>query len=396
MAYSQEQLDAIADLKRQNVIAPHHIENAKKVDLKELMERDGYVMEPDGSKAFTVRLSKKGPREGSLFKDRHDGTWRYLADGIDGNKTMTVIQYAQHKLQCNFPTAIRYLDPSTPDLVTFKKGGAIDFKPKQSLDKSISREPSSKPKEKIIIAFENSPTEEGDEKCWAYCSKRGISDSTIQFALDHNVIDFGVSNKDKLGRSFLGVRFQGFDNDGNLRNGETRALSDKRYASTAADSDKSYCPVLPGDEKEVHIVEGGFDGLGLIDLCKRHNISQPTIIITGGNNNAFIENEKIKPILEKAEKIIIWAERERNDDPDKQLKKQQETDDAHKKQKELMIEAGIDKEKIYTNKPRGEYKDLAEKNLAEHLQELEAKEAEERLVAQGDERADQSEYALVM
>lgn len=394
MTYSQEQLDAIAELKRKNVIDPRHIENAKKVNLKELMEQDGYFMERDGTKAFIVRLSKKGPRTGNLFEDQFDGTWRYL---VDDKKAMTVIQYVQYKQNCNFPTAIRFLDPSTPDLVTFKKGGAIEFKPKQSLSQSVSREVTHQPKEKTIIEFQNQRTEDGNKKGWAYCSKRGISDSTIQFAIDHNVIGFGVSNadKDRNKRAFLGVRFQGFDVDGNLRNAETRELIDKKFASTETGSDKSFCPILPGSEKEVHVVEGGFDGLGLIDLCARHGFVQPTIIITGGNNYSFICSETAKPILEKAEKIIIWGERERADSREKQLEKQQITDARCAKQRDIMIEAGIGAT-ICINKPRGDYKDLAEKNLAEHLQEIETRAVDDRTAAQGDDRADQSGFALVM
>lgn len=343
-----------------------HILIARKSNLPELMKEDGFYLKKSGNNQFEVFHDKNSNRIGNVFLDRKTSTWIYLP--TDG-RAMNPIAYVQQEKRLNFPAAVRYLDPTTPDLLTLN-GGAEKFRPAQAANESARRETVASRRRRSLIKFNQESIIQHEQSGRDYCKKRGISKETIDYAMKHKVIGFGVSNFEyDIKNNLAGIRFMGFDSDGNLRNAETRLLTDKRIAKTERGSDKSFCPVIPGNEKLVHIVEGGFDGLALVDLCKRHKLEQPTIVITsGGANKIFIGNEKIKPILARAEKIVIWAENEKSDDPVHQTKKQTETDKRHCDQRQTMIEAGITAD-IKINKPRGQYKDLAEKNLNELRQE---------------------------
>lgn len=363
MAYTDDQIKKLHDLKAINKAnLDAHIDTARHVDLPELMRQDGYIIESSGISQYEVKHAKKSSRAGNLFLDKKTSCWLYST--IDGS-TENAISYIQRERSLPFPAAVRYLDPTTPDLVTLKNSGAEKFRPELFANEAARRETIAQPREKTIISFSEATTAEHEKAGREYCKKRGISDATIAFAVHVKTIAFGISNfASDIAAKRPGVRFIGFDADGNMRNAETRLLTDKRIALTETGSDKSFCPILAGSTKNVHIVEGGFDGLALRDLCRRHSIEQPTIIIAGGLTKSFIENERIKPFLQHAEKIIIWAENEKSDTPAQQIQKQLATDKAHYSQREAMIAAGITA-KISINKPTGDFKDLAEKNFFE-------------------------------
>lgn len=368
MAYSPEQIKRLEDIKAQNrANLEAHIKIANEVDLFAIMTRDGYALVPSGlNQHMSVNNLKDRKRTGNLFISKNPGSgfgnWVYVPEY---EAALNPIAYAMREYSMSFPEAVRYLDPSTPELITIKN---YSDKPRPVAVAPVKREPPPAiEREKVIIEFTQPMTPDHERLGRAYCTKRGISDETIEFALKHKVIGFGVSNFDScISQNRAGVRFLGYDAEGNIRSAETRHFTERRSALAEKHCDRSYCPILPGNPKIIHITEGGFDGLGLRDMCIRHMVDIPTIIIAGGTGRTFVENEVIKPILLAAEKIIIWAENERSDnpDPDHQVKKQAETDKKHALQREDMINAGITAE-IVIKKPRGNFKDLAEKNLYE-------------------------------
>ena len=266
-----------------------------------------------------------------------------------------------------FPEAVRYLDPTTPPLITIKNYSKEKL-PQKTAAAQVKREPLPVAvREKVVIQFSQTTTAEHECLGREYCKKRGISDATIDFALEHKVISFGVSNfLGDIEKNRAGVRFLGYDEFGDIRSAETRHLTQARSALAEKGSDRSFCPVLPGNTKSVHVVEGGFDGLALIDMCRRHKLEQPHIIISGGCGRSFIDNHVIKPLLLTASKIIIWGENEVGNTLELQANKQYETDKKHSAQRAKMIEVGVSAI-ISINKPRDGYKDLADKNLSEVL-----------------------------
>ncbi|MDZ4153998.1 hypothetical protein [Methylicorpusculum sp.] len=357
---SQSDINELKAKNKRNLEAGISI--ARKINLPELMKNDGYKLKSCGSDQFEV---VDGRKIGNVFLDKKTGTWIHLPVG---GKAENPISYAMREKGLGFPEAVRYLAPQTADLETLK-GGGQKFRPTETVIDAAKKETTVN-NELVIISMTPS-TAEHEQKCRAYCEKRGISKETIDLALESGALDFGVSNNDTdVSYDRPGVRFIGYDSSGEIRNVETRLLTDKRVCRTEVGSDRAFSPVIPGSN-QTHIVEGGFDALALIDLCKRNNVDRPTIIISGGGSvRKFLDNQEIKSTLMKSEKIIVWAENESNE------KKQIETDKNHGFQREAMIERGITAE-IKILKPKGGFKDLAEKNLEEKKQTAALKSGEE-------------------
>lgn len=360
MAYSADQIKKLEDIKAQNrVNLEAHIETAKEANLFEIMTNDGYKLDPVGkNKSGEIQYETKtgGHRSGNLFVDPNTHLWVYVPIG---ERAENAIAYVQREHSLSFPAAIRFLDHSTPDLITIKN---YSDKPRPVVVPVKREPPPPVEREKVIIEFTVPTTAEHERLGRAYCTKRGISDETVEFALQNKVIGFGVSNFDgDIAQNRAGVRLLGYDAEGNIRSAETRHFTMRRSALAEKGCDRAYCPILPGNPKVIYIAEGCFDGLALLDMCRRHKVDMPTVIISGGCGRTFVENEVIKPLLLAAEKIVIWAENERGDSIDHQARKQAETDKKHALQRTDMIDAGITAE-IVIKKPRGDFKDLAEKN----------------------------------
>ncbi|MGB3225212.1 MAG: relaxase/mobilization nuclease domain-containing protein [Desulforhopalus sp.] len=181
-----------------------------------------------------------------------------------------------------------------------------------------------------------------------YLKGRGISQETIAHAEKSGMVQY-IDNA---------VLFLGRDESGRTQNVTRRAIdaSDPVQKRDFRGSDKSYPPILPGDPKKVWIVEGGTDALALHDIAKRSNQQPPTVIVSGGANvRSFFDNPEVKAIIEKADKITISGENEKNTEA------QARADAGHKKQAEKAGE--ISRGEIQTWTPPPQDKDLAALNV---------------------------------
>jgi hypothetical protein len=75
-------------------------------------------------------------------------------------------------------------------------------------------------------------------------------------------------------------------------------------------SDKSWPAILPGSPAHVWVVEGGVDGLALHTL---YPDDPPTVIVSGGAGcKAWLEQQHIIAMFERAEQITVATEHEKN------------------------------------------------------------------------------------
>ena len=121
-------------------------------------------------------------------------------------------------------------------------------------------------------------------------------------------------------------------------------------------SDKSWPPVLYGrNTGHVWVVEGGADALALWTLYPQDR--WPTVIVSGGANcRGFIDRPHIQQLLERARKVTIALEREKDEET------QKKTDAQHAKQAELIRKHCACVE--FWTPPEG-VKDLAERVLSD-------------------------------
>jgi hypothetical protein len=190
-------------------------------------------------------------------------------------------------------------------------------------------------------------------KGWSYLRDRGISSETVSHAERSGMVQY-IDNA---------VLFIGRDESGRAQNVTRRAIdaSDPVQKRDFRGSDKSYPAILPGDPTKVWIVEGGTDALALHDIAKRSNQLPPTVIVSGGANvRSFFDNTEVKAIIEKADKITISGENEKN------AEAQTRADAGHQKQAEKAGE--ITKGEIQTWTPPAQDKDLAALNVRQQSQ----------------------------
>lgn len=183
-----------------------------------------------------------------------------------------------------------------------------------------------------------------------YIKKRGISWSTFNKAQEAGFVD----------KTSVGVRFIGLDGNEVPRNAETRLLEPKIMGDKltkflcSPGSDRSYPPILPGGDHEVHVVEGGFSGLGLKEIMSRQGRS-PTIIVSGGKDNAsWLKHDHVKALIKDAV-VTLHTENE------KSPKIQAQANEAHEKQCQAILNAGA--LKVINQPPPAQFKDNADINL---------------------------------
>lgn len=191
-----------------------------------------------------------------------------------------------------------------------------------------------------------------------YALERGISRATL-----HDAKSQGFCRSDDRGIAFIG-----YDEQGRARCAETRALKAVEVKPgswttkiSAPGTDKTYSPVLRGQNPaDVHVVEGGFDALALHDLYRAEGRPTPTVITTlGAKLTKFVDSPCVQDVLEKAEKITVWREHEKNADV------QKKTDTGHAKQITAISEFLTDHRIsaiLQEAMPPSESKDLADMN----------------------------------
>lgn len=177
-------------------------------------------------------------------------------------------------------------------------------------------------------------------------------------------IDWGTFNKAQeasfADKTSAGVRFLGNDATGQPKNAETRLVEPKilgdkltKFICTPG-SDRSYPPILPGTDPEVHIVEGGFSALGLKEILNRQGRS-PTIIVSGGKDNtSWLRHDHIKAIIKDAV-VVLHTENE------KSAEIQAQAAIANDKQCQEILSIGA--LKVTKQLPPAQFKDNADINL---------------------------------
>lgn len=192
-----------------------------------------------------------------------------------------------------------------------------------------------------------------------YLVGRGIDIDIIKKAEETGFLAYNKS----------GVLFVGRDSEGVPQNITRRDIRPDeelvgkgegfRAKADLKGSSKFWPQILPGDSREVWIVEGGVDALALQTMEKREGYPVPTIVVSGGaRNRSFLDNPNVQTILKNAKEITVAFEKEKNQETQKQ------TDEDHMKQgikiKEII---GEDKKMIITSYRPESGKDLADENL---------------------------------
>lgn len=221
------------------------------------------------------------------------------------------------------------------------------------------------------------PTEDDIRNGREYLQKRGISAETIKEAEQQGVLRYSGG----------GVVFCGYDGNGKVRSAYFRATDPAAEVQKRdlKGTDKTYPPIIKGDQSVVWLTEGPVDALAAVDLCRRAGRVIPTIIATGGAGvRRFLENPVVQKILKAAKKVLVIGDNEET--PEKQAK----IDELHAKQVEEI-------KKLNNNthywKPTDGVKDLAELNQAELARELARRQAAEEARQEAERQAEERREA---
>lgn len=149
---------------------------------------------------------------------------------------------------------------------------------------------------------------------------RGINEQTIRAAESAGMLRY-LDNA---------VMFTGRDEAKAIRSATLRHIQPVKLEDGTiltkrdlADSDKTFPAVLPGSLARVVVVEGGINALAAHDMAIRAGQEPPTVIATGGVGvrKWVRDNPALRELLERADQVEIWGEREVRDgkpDPTKQ------------------------------------------------------------------------------
>ncbi|WP_176317920.1 LPD7 domain-containing protein [Burkholderia vietnamiensis] len=352
-----------------------NVRKAKDIDLPAWLMARGVVLKKNGTKEWKEDLRAGDGREAHRFFRSNDGHWLVF----DGERTTDAIGYVQQRERLTFVETVRLMSgaqvsglQSTAQQMKNERpeaAAAIDRKAKQLRPLELKTASEAIRREAHAYAHD----------------ERGITNETLAEAHQQGVI--AVDNR--------GLAFIGRDADGAIRNAETRLLKPEEYKGelltkiSYAGSDKTFPPVLRGNDRDVHFVEGGFDALALRDMKIREGQQPPTIIITGGaRTRKWQDNAQIRELVQKAESVTAWRDNERDARNMPDAKKQADTDAAHDNQAKTLVEIRGTAHGINNARPPAGIKDLAEWN--ERQREQEARMRQEL------ERAEENESSMRM
>lgn len=182
---------------------------------------------------------------------------------------------------------------------------------------------------------------------YRYLQARGIAQEVIEHAERVGMLRFDPNGA---------ALFVGVDANGRPRN-VTRRASDRQEAVQKRDlkgSDKSYPPILPGSSgASVWIVEGGVDALAVQTLAATKGQPVPHVIVSGGSGvRSFLENPRVRELIEQAQRVVVAADNERDDEI------QQRTDAQHAAQVEATKAINTQVELWHPPKQCGDLADL--------------------------------------
>ena len=164
-----------------------------------------------------------------------------------------------------------------------------------------------------------------------YLASRGISRQVLDHEESAGFLVYAGLPGARLG---FAVLFVGRDDKHRIRAVTRRGVFDDGKRDLVH-TDKRFCPILPGSPEEVWVVEGGVDALAVHELAWRQGRGErpPTVIVTGGAHVRAPFDDEATPayqILRRAERVFVAHEREGD------AETQRRTDDAHRRQAELI------------------------------------------------------------
>lgn len=193
--------------------------------------------------------------------------------------------------------------------------------------------------------------------------EEGCRDEGRQYLLSRGISPKTLNNAEAAGAlryTSGGVVFIGRDSQGVARSATIRPTKPSAWPRDVAGSQKAGNPViLPGDGKQIVVVEGGADALAAHELSRsRGGGGQhlPTVICTGGCGvGAWTRRPDLMALMAHATRVIIMRDRESTSE------KQLVTDAAHERQAEqIRLAIGGDPSRVALRLPSGMFKDLAE------------------------------------
>lgn len=327
------------------------IESAKRIDLPNWLMANGVQLKKEGTKGFVEDLPAKDNPFHFFCGD--DGKWRARS----GDTYLDAVGYVQQREGRDFKDTVNVLV------------GYNGYSSAQAVvqARQIAQRQGASNQAAAVITLRVS-TQDQKVKAADYArDERGISRETLQEA-----------NKQRfLSADDRGITFVGYDEHGKIRNAETRFIKPEKWQDdwiskiSYPNSDKTFSPILRGNDRDVHMVEGGFDALALHDLTKREGKAPPTVIVTGGARTLkWSQNPQIQQLIKSADSITNHRENEvdkKTGLPDP--KKQAETDAAHEKQAAAIVDIRGNAEGVKNARPPTGVKDLADWNKKQQEQQ---------------------------
>ena len=336
------------------------VEIAKACDLPAELELRGVTIRKNGAKEYKV---DNGPDQEAdrLFPSKRDGNWMAYVPGGD-RQYMDAIDYLRRHTGEGYRETV------------LKLAGAMNGSPNQvnkvAQDSRAAGKRENKMETRIMLGAAN---DEQRARIYHYArDERGITRETLAEAKKQGVI--AADDRGSLGE---GLTFIGRDEQGNIRNAETRFLRSIKIDGEDVNklcykgTDKTYPPILRGDDKNVHLVEGGMDGLALWDMHLREGKEPPTTIITGGARTLkWEDNPQIQQLIQGAEYVRPWEDNELDKTGKPDLKKQADTTAAHDNQVAAIVRLRGTADGVERMRPPEGIKDIAAWNkiAAEHYQ----------------------------
>lgn len=260
----------------------------RRIDPTPILMRKGYTFKRTG-RSYVIY---SGEHKLVRLSHKLDDTWVWIGHGNE-SASGDNISLLKYLLKVSFYEAIELLLSDGHGLLSNASGVC---NPQHSIDKAqdyLTPRVPTVPAEQVAITRQY------------LNSVRGISLETIAYAEQSGFIRYGYN----------GVIFCGYDEHHKLRNAEFRASlpSVTVQKMVLKGSNKKYPAILQGITNKVWIVEGGMDALALRDIALRQGETPPTIIMSGGAGvSGFIHVSHIQSLLQKATKITIALDHEKN------------------------------------------------------------------------------------
>lgn len=331
------------------------VEIAKSCDLPSELELRGVKVKKNGAKEYKID-NGDGQEADRLFPSKRDGRWMAYVPGGD-RQYMDAIDYLRRHTGEGYRETV------------LKLAGAMNGNPAQvakvARDSRAAGKRENKMGTQIMLRVAD---QQQKERIYRYArDERGITRETLAEAAKQ-----GVIAADDRGLVFLGR-----DEHGNIRNAETRLLSSIKVDGKDVNklcyegTDKTYPPILRGNDREVHFCEGGMDCLALRDMYLREGKQPPTTIITGGARTLkWEDNPQIQQLIQGAEHVRPWEDNELDKIGQPDLKKQADTTAAHDNQVAAIVRLRGTADGVERMRPPEGIKDIAAWNKieAEHHQ----------------------------